>query len=106
MVRGRRSGADAYDAGDSAGPQFTVETVITVTLISVFSWVHAHFLDVREIAPLYAGLFAGLTVGVGMIVVIAALATASPYILFCSIVGAVLLNLILAINHRPGRYYG
>lgn len=125
------------------GWKFTVKTVITVTLISVFSWVHAHFLDVSTIDPLYAGLFAGLTVGVGMImifrhggsaggfgilaaylqarrgiragytqgafdvvVVIAALATVSPYILFCSVVGAVLLNLILAINHRPGRYYG
>ena len=120
-----------------------MKTVITVTLISGFSRVHAHFLDVSAIDPLYARLFAGLTVGVGMImifrhggsaggfgilaaylqarrgiragytqgafdviVVIAALATVSPYILFCSIVGAVLLNLILAINHRPGRYYG
>lgn len=125
------------------GWRFTSKTIIAVALISAFSWVHAHYLDVSAVAPLYASIFAGLSVGVGMImifrhggsaggfgilaaylqekrgiragysqgvfdivVVIAALATIPPYILFCSILGAVLLNLILAINHRPGRYFG
>ncbi|WP_061965776.1 YitT family protein [Demequina aurantiaca] len=122
---------------------FTSKTIITVALISVFEWVHEHFLDVSAINPLYASVFAGLAVGVGMImifrhgasaggfgivaaylqerkgiragytqgafdvvVVLAALSTVSPYLLFVSIIGAVFLNLILAINHRPGRYFG
>lgn len=125
------------------GWRFTAKTIITVALISAFSWVHQHFLDVSSISPLYAAIFAGLAIGIGMIVifrhggsaggfgilaaflqekkgiragytqgafdlvvVIAALGVVPPYILFCSIVGAVLLNLILAINHRPGRYFG
>ncbi|MBV2186417.1 MAG: YitT family protein, partial [Rhizobium sp.] len=29
---------------------------------------------------------------------------ATPFIIFCSVVGAVVLNLTLAINHRKDRY--
>lgn len=125
------------------GVRFTVKTVIAVALISVFSWVHEQFLDISSISPLYGGIFAGLCVGVGMImifrhgasaggfgilalylqesrgiragyaqgafdvvVVILSLTIVPPYVLFCSLLGAVILNLILAINHRPGRYLG
>lgn len=125
------------------GWRFTIKTVVTVALISVFTWVHAHFLDVSSISPLYASIFAGLSLGVGMLmifrhgasaggvgivaaylqerrgiragysqgafdvcVVAASLTIVAPYILFVSILGAVFLNLILAINHRPGRYRG
>jgi len=41
-----------------------------------------------------------------VLVVSASLALVAPYILLCSIVGAVLLNAVIAINHRPGRYLG
>ena len=44
--------------------------------------------------------------GVDLVVVAASLALVEPFILLCSVVGAVLLNLVLAINHRPGRYFG
>ncbi|GIG54537.1 YitT family protein [Demequina activiva] len=125
------------------GWAFTLKTLITVSLISLFTAVHGLYLDVSEIAPLYAVIFAGLVIGVGMlmvfrhgasaggfgilaaylqerhgiragyvqgaldlIVVIASLALVPLDILAYSIVGAVLLNLVLAINHRPGRYFG
>ncbi|WP_234983448.1 YitT family protein [Demequina sp. NBRC 110053] len=125
------------------GWTFTIKTLITVTLISVLSAVHGLYLDVSSIAPLYAAIFAGLSIGVGMImifrhgasaggfgilaaflqesrgvragyvqgaldvvVVLASLALVPLDILAYSILGAVLLNMVLAINHRPGRYFG
>ena len=125
------------------GWAFTIKTLIAVSLISVFTAVHGLYLDVSEIAPLYAVIFAGLVIGVGMlmlfrhgasaggfgilaaylqerrgiragyvqgaldlVVVIASLALVPLDILAYSILGAVLLNLVLAINHRPGRYFG
>jgi len=125
------------------GWRFTIKTLIAVTLVSAFSSLHALYLDVSSVNPMYAAIFAGLTIGVGMImifrhgasaggfgilaaylqerrgiragyvqgaldflVVAASLALVPPYILLFSIVGAVLLNLVLAINHRPGRYFG
>ncbi|WP_234988041.1 YitT family protein [Demequina sp. NBRC 110056] len=125
------------------GWTFTIKTLITVTLISALSAVHGLYLDVSSIAPLYAAIFAGLSIGVGMImifrhgasaggfgilaaylqeskgiragyvqgaldvlVVVASLALVPLDILAYSILGAVLLNMVLAINHRPGRYFG
>jgi uncharacterized membrane-anchored protein YitT (DUF2179 family) len=53
------------------------------------------------------GIRIGYSQGVfDLIVVIASLALVNPWTLAWSIVGAVVLNLVLAINHRPGRYYG
>jgi uncharacterized membrane-anchored protein YitT (DUF2179 family) len=39
-------------------------------------------------------------------IVLAALALVPPVLVLLSALGAVLLNLILALNHRPGRYVG
>jgi len=39
-------------------------------------------------------------------VVLGSLALVDPYILLSSVVGVVVLNLLIAINHRPGRYFG
>ncbi|WP_062464671.1 YitT family protein [Demequina soli] len=39
-------------------------------------------------------------------VIAASIALVDGWILVCSIVGGVLLNLVVAINHRPGRYFG
>ncbi len=125
------------------GWAFTVKTLITVTLVSVFTALHGLYLDVTSIAPLYGAVFAGLALGVGMIMIFrhgasaggfgilaaymqerrgwragyvqgaldmvvvgASLALVPLDILAYSILGAVLLNLVLAINHRPGRYFG
>lgn len=130
-------------AAKRMGWKFTIKTLITVTLVSVFTAVHGLYMEVDSVNPLYGAIFAGLCIGVGMImifrhgssaggfgilaaycqerygiragyvqgaldlvVVLASLTLVSWPILLCSIVGAVLLNLVLAINHRPGRYFG
>ena len=132
-----------YLAWRRMGPRFTVKTLATVALISVGTGVHRLYIDVSHVAVPYAAIFAGLAIGMGMlvvfrhgasaggfgilaaymqekrgiragyvqgaldlVVVIASLALVSPWTLAWSIVGAVVLNLVLAINHRPGRYYG
>jgi uncharacterized membrane-anchored protein YitT (DUF2179 family) len=39
-------------------------------------------------------------------VILVALSVVSPWVVLLSAAGAVLLNLIIALNHRPGRYLG
>ncbi len=132
-----------YLAWRRMGRVFTVKSLIAVALISVGTGVHRLYIDVSHLAIPYAAIFAGLAVGMGMlvlfrhgasaggfgivaayaqerhgiragfvqgaldlVVVIASLALVEPTLLLWSIVGAVVLNLVLAINHRPGRYYG
>lgn len=52
------------------------------------------------------GIRAGkLQMGVDTCVVLASLFVVSMPMLAASIVGALILNLIIAMNHRPGRYY-
>ncbi|WP_286308397.1 YitT family protein [Agromyces mangrovi Wang et al. 2018] len=41
-----------------------------------------------------------------LVTVLAAIATITPLGLVYSLLGAALLNLVLALNHRPGRYFG
>ncbi len=41
-----------------------------------------------------------------VLVVVAGLSVASPAVVLLSAAGAALLNLVLALNHRPGRYLG
>jgi uncharacterized membrane-anchored protein YitT (DUF2179 family) len=43
---------------------------------------------------------------VDSLVVVASWFVVTPWILFLSILGAVALNFVLAVNHRPGRYLG
>lgn len=125
------------------GWRFTIKTLIVVSLVSALTALHGLYLDVGSIAPLYGAVFAGLAIGVGMIMIFrhgasaggfgilaaflqqqrgwragyvqgaldvlvvgASLALVPLDILAYSVLGAVLLNLVLAINHRPGRYFG
>lgn len=125
------------------GWRFTVKTLVVVSLVSAFTAMHGLYLDVSDITPLYGAIFAGLAIGVGMIMIFrhgasaggfgilaaylqerrswragfvqgaldvvvvgASLALVPVDILAYSVLGAVLLNLVLAINHRPGRYFG
>ncbi|BDZ61056.1 hypothetical protein Lsed01_00362 [Demequina sediminis] len=43
---------------------------------------------------------------IDLVIVVGSVALVDPWILVCSIIGAVVLNLVVAINHRPGRYFG
>ena len=132
-----------YLAWRRLGPRFTLRTLIAVALISLGTGVHRLYIDVMDVAVPYAAIFAGLSIGMGMLVlfrhgasaggfgilaaymqekrgiragyvqgaldlmvVCASLALVQPWTLLWSIAGAMVLNLVLAINHRPGRYYG
>jgi len=132
-----------YLAVRRMGWRFTVKTLTAVALISLGVGFHAHFITVTHLAPLYAAIFAGVSIGMGMLVlfrhgasaggfgilaaylqerynwragyvqgsldlcvVLGSLALVDPYILLSSVVGVVVLNLLIAINHRPGRYFG
>ena len=44
--------------------------------------------------------------GVDCAIVLLALVSIEPMRVLYSIIGAVALNIVLAINHRPGRYLG
>lgn len=125
------------------GWRFTAKTLIVVSLVSAFTTMHDLYLDVGAINPLYGATFAGLAIGVGMIMIFRHGSSAGGFgilaaylqdkrgwragyvqlvldmlvmgvsitlvpldILAYSVLGAVLLNLVLAINHRPGRYFG
>lgn len=130
-----------YLAVKRIGWAFTLKTLAAVAMISAGVSVHHRFVDLESISPMYAAIFAGLAIGMGMlvlfrhgasaggfgivaayvqerfgwragyvqgaldIVVVACAATlTTPYILLCSVVGVVVLNLVIAMNHRPGRY--
>jgi len=123
------------------GWAFTVKTFVAVSLLSLFSGLHAQFARFGPLDPFYSGVVGGLMMGMGFIalfrhkaslgginilalylqdrrgwragkvqmavdccIVLAALVTVEPQRVLWSVAGAVALNLVLAMNHRPGRY--
>ena len=53
------------------------------------------------------GLNAGyVQMGLDVAVVLGAFTVAPPTLVLCSAVGAVVMNVVIALNHRPGRYLG
>lgn len=53
------------------------------------------------------GLSAGkLQMGIDVCILVASFFLASPMILILSVIGVIMLNLVLAMNHKPGRYSG
>jgi uncharacterized membrane-anchored protein YitT (DUF2179 family) len=57
----------------------------------------------QERRGIRAGLF---QLVVDATVVVASLFVVPPRTILLSVVGAVALNMVLAVNHRPGRYLG
>ena len=123
------------------GWPFTVKTMITVVLVSLFSTFHSTMLDLSSIEPAYGVLFGSAVTGVGFIVlfrhrasvggisilclylqdrfgwragyvqmgidaviVLSSVFVVSLPLLVLSVAGAVVLNLVIALNHRPHRY--
>ncbi len=121
----------------------TVRTVLAIGLVSVFARYTPEWVRVDMIDPLYAALFGGAVIGVGLLVlfrhrtglgginlvaidlqerfglragyvllavdltILAAAAFTLPVDkLALSVLGAGVLNMILALNHRPERYRG
>ncbi|WP_165143144.1 YitT family protein [Microbacterium endophyticum] len=125
------------------GVSFTVRTVISIALVSLFSAVNHVLVPLGDINPIFCTLAGNLFAGVGLlilfrhraslgginiiallvqektgfragwtqlafdVVIIAAALIVVPWPnVLLSAAGAVLLNVVLALNHRPGRYIG
>lgn len=125
------------------GWDFTIRTIISIALVSVWALVHNALFPITQIEPRYGTLAGNLLAGVGvlilfrhrssvggvniigleiqdrtgfragwtmmifdlLIILAAVLVMPWPNVVM-SAAGAVLLNLVLALNHRPGRYLG
>jgi uncharacterized membrane-anchored protein YitT (DUF2179 family) len=123
------------------GPAFVFKTFAAITLVSVFTELHPRFIDIAQLDPFYAAVFANALMGLGFvvlfrhqaslggvnilalylqdrygiragrlmmgvdgIVVLASLFLVSLPLLAASIVGVLILNQLIAMNHRPNRY--
>ena len=125
------------------GVGFTLRTVMTVAMVSAFSYLHPVALGIDQLNPVYGTLGGNLLVGVGLLIlfrhgaslgginilalilqeklgwragyvqmvidvaiVLFSLTVVSPWVVLVSAAGAVVLNLVLALNHKQGRYLG
>ncbi len=132
-----------YLAVRKMGWGFTLRTFAAVTLFSVLSRFTPQWVEIADVAPLYAALVGGGLMGTGLLILFrhrAGLGGINVLALYLqekhgiragyfslgvdlcilalsffvidwtqallSILGAVALNLVIAINHRPGRYIG
>ena len=57
-----------YLAFARMGWRFTAKTFCAVALVSVLTEMHPHFIQIGMLEPFYAGVFGGLLMGVGFIV--------------------------------------
>ncbi|HTO17624.1 MAG TPA: YitT family protein [Pseudomonas sp.] len=125
------------------GWKFTLRTFCAVALVSLFVELTPGWVAFSHVEPLYAALFGGFMIGVGLLmlfrhraslggvnilalylqerfglraghvqmavdalIVLAAIAIVPADRVLLSVLGAVSLNLVLALNHRDGRYMG
>jgi uncharacterized membrane-anchored protein YitT (DUF2179 family) len=123
------------------GLAFVLKTFAAITLVSVFTELHPRFIDISDLNPFYAAVFANALMGLGFVVlfrhqaslggvnilalylqerygiragrlmmgvdgvvVLASLFLVSLPLLAASIVGVLILNQLIAMNHRPNRY--
>lgn len=123
------------------GRAFVLKTFATISLVSVFTELHPRFIDIAQLNPFYAAVFANILMGLGFVVlfrhqaslggasilalylqdrcgiragrllmgvdgviVLASLFLVSLPLLAASIVGVLILNQLIAMNHRPNRY--
>ncbi len=130
-----------YLAWTQMGKRFTLNTFLSVTIVSLFADNLHHIFELKTIDPYFAAILAGSLVGMGMLIMFRHVSSlggmgilakylqdragfsagkfqmavdisivcvgfflVSYKILAISILGAIALNLIIAINHKPGRY--
>ncbi len=121
----------------------TLRTFLAIAFVSLFSRLTPEWIVIDSLQPVYAAVFGGAVMGLGLLVLFrhrtglgginliaiylqerygiragyfqlavdgailaAALFVLPPEKLALSILGAYILNMILAMNHRPGRYTG
>lgn len=130
-----------YLAWTRMGKRFTVNTFISVSVVSLLSDNLQWFIQFSDLNPIYAAVFGGLLIGMGILIMFRHVSSlgglgvlakyvqdrfeisagkfqmsidvsivcigfflVTPEVLALSILGAVALNLVVAINHKPGRY--
>ncbi|VUD68827.1 hypothetical protein TDB9533_04186 [Thalassocella blandensis] len=128
-------------AWSQMGYRFALNTFISITTVSLLTENLDAVIDIRSIDPIFAGVFGGLLIGMGMLalfrhkssmggsgilafylqerfniragkfqmivdccVLLMSYFIADISIILISIAGAIMLNLIIAMNHKPGRY--
>ena len=121
--------------------RFTVNTFISVSLVSVLSTYMPKLISIQSVHPLFSAVVGGMLIGVGLLIMfrhksslgglgILALYLQNKYsiragnfglladtlilssslmmfgieLVALSVLGAVTLNLLIAVNHKPGRY--
>lgn len=130
-----------YLAWTQLGKRFTVNTFISVSLVSFLSEQIHHLVKIENIHPIFAAVVGGMLIGVGLLImfrhksslgglgilafylqnrfniragkvqlgvdccILTVAFIAFPVeVVLLSIVAAVTTNLVLAVNHKPGRY--
>lgn len=123
------------------GWRFTLKTLVSVLIVSVFAEMNEFLLPIPDINPIYGIVAGNLLLGVALlivfrhgsslggfnvlaliaqeqfhlragyvqmsldlVVILLALTVMAPSGVVLSAAGAVVLNIVLAFNHRPGRY--
>jgi len=99
------------------GWEFTLKTFFAVFCLSVFSDLTAMMISFESVNPIYASIVGGslMKYGISMgkfqmvadcCIVLLSVFVVDYTLIAISIVGAVALNMIIAVNHKPGRYMG
>ena len=116
------------------GPAFTIKTFIAIALTSLLTNLQPRLFEVAHINPFWSALLGGILLGFGLLALYrhraslggvgilgiylqerfgiraglvqlaVAFAVTTPFVVICSVLGAIALNLFLAINHRSDRY--
>jgi uncharacterized membrane-anchored protein YitT (DUF2179 family) len=121
--------------------RFTINTFISVSLVSVMTEQMQHVIKIESIHPIFAALAGGMLIGVGLLIMFrhksslgglgilalylqnkfniragnfgllvdSVILTSSIFIfsidlVILSVLGAITLNTLIAVNHKPGRY--
>ncbi|MDR3410893.1 MAG: YitT family protein [Formivibrio sp.] len=125
------------------GWTFTFKTFAAIAMLSLYSEILPHWIQLGSLQPVFATVMAGLLAGVGLLMLMrhnaslgglgvmaiylqktrgwragkvqmagdclivgTALLVKDVSLVALSVLGAVALNLVITINHRPGRYTG
>lgn len=125
------------------GWRFTLKTILAVAIVSLFPDFVPRWLVIQELNPIFAAIFGGTLVAMGMIALfrhgsgIGGISILAHFLqekglmragwfllivdlcilaigffavplqnLLYSVIGAVVMNVFVAMNHRPGRYFG
>lgn len=121
--------------------RFTINTFISVSMVSVMTEQMQHVINIQSIHPVFASVAGGMLIGVGLLIMFrhksslgglgilalylqnrfniraghvgllvdSVILTSSLFIfsidlVVLSVMGAITLNLLIAVNHKPGRY--